>query len=65
MALNLEWGNIRIFKNRFREEDLRPDLDTIDFEILHGADIYKKGDWYNSKIGKVKGDRYKDFMKEV
>ena len=62
LAINLEWGNIKIYKNRFREEDDRPNFDTIDFEIVNGSEIVPVGDWYNSKRGRIKEDKYKDFV---
>ena len=52
-AMNLEWGNIRVYKNRFREEDQNPTLDSIDFEITNSQFI-QKGVWYNPKAGKTK-----------
>ncbi len=64
LALTLEWGNVSIYKNRFREEDLSPSLDSVDFEITGGSKIEEKGVWYNSKIGKAKSDKYKSFTKE-
>ena len=52
LYLSLEWGSVKIFKNRFREEDSHPLLDALDFEIFNGCDIFKKGNWYNSRKGK-------------
>ncbi len=54
LYLSLEWGNIMIYKNRFREEDPHPLLDTIDFEIVNGCNIRKTGMWYNSRESKTR-----------
>jgi len=64
LALTLEWGNVVIYKNRFREEDLNPSLDSMDFEITGGSKIEARGDWYSSRAGKVKTDKYRSFTKE-
>jgi hypothetical protein len=60
LALNLEWGNISIYKNRFREEDPNPRMDKIDFIVSDGYKITADGDWYDSRIGK---NKYKSFEK--
>ena len=63
LALNLEWGVLKIYKNRFREEDSRPDLDMINFDIVNGSEIQAKEGWYNSHQKKSE-NRYKSFLKE-
>jgi hypothetical protein len=60
LALTLDWGTISIYKNRFREEDERPDLKTIDFDIVHGSRFAAKGGWYDKGL-KKNSSRYKDF----
>lgn len=46
LALSMDWGKIEITKNRFREADLQPTLNKIDFEIHQGYKFVKVGSWY-------------------
>jgi hypothetical protein len=46
LAIALDWGKIEIVKNRFREADLMPSLNKINFEIHQGYKFMKQGDWY-------------------
>lgn len=46
LALALDWGKIEIVKNRFRESDMQPTLNKINFEIHQGYKFVKVGDWY-------------------
>ena len=46
LALALDWGKIEIVKNRFRESDMQPGLNKINFEVHQGHKFVKVGDWY-------------------
>ena len=50
LALALDWGRIEIIKNRFREEDKNPSLNTIEFDVKNGYQFVKKGNWYATEI---------------
>jgi hypothetical protein len=46
LALALDWGKIEIVKNRFRESDMQPGFNKINFEVHQGYKFEKQGDWY-------------------
>ena len=48
LYLSLDWGRIKIFKNRYREEDPNPGLVLRDFEVIGNGQIIRElGGWYN------------------
>lgn len=47
LAIALDWGKIEIVKNRFREADMMPSLNKINFEIHQGYKFVKQGGWYH------------------
>lgn len=49
LALALDYGRIEIIKNRNREADPSPSLNTINFDVKHGYQIIAKGGWYAAK----------------
>ena len=49
LALAMDWGKIEVIKNRFREEDKNPSLNTMNFNIELGYKFIKTGDWYAAK----------------
>ena len=53
LYLSLDWGRIKIFKNRYREADKNPSLNMRDFEITSNTQaIKKRGGWYSEQIKK-------------
>ncbi len=46
LALALDWGRIEIVKNRFREADMLPSLNKINFEVHQGHKFVQQGGWY-------------------
>lgn len=46
LAIALDWGKIEIVKNRFREADMTPSLNKINFEVHQGHKFVKQGGWY-------------------
>jgi hypothetical protein len=46
MAIALDWGKIEIVKNRFREADMMPSLNKINFEVHHGYKFIQLDGWY-------------------
>ena len=46
LAIALDWGTIEIVKNRFREADMQPSLNKINFEVHWGYKFEKVGNWY-------------------
>jgi hypothetical protein len=46
LAIALDWGKIEIAKNRFREADMLPSLNKINFEVHKGHEFVKQGNWY-------------------
>lgn len=48
LALSLDYGKIEIIKNRNKEVDPNPSLNTINFDVRHGYQIIAKGGWYGS-----------------
>jgi hypothetical protein len=48
LYLSLDWCRIKIFKNRYREEDPHPLYNLKDFEVIPtGQHIRENGGWYN------------------
>lgn len=45
LAVALDWGTIEIVKNRFREADIMPSHNKINFEINQGYKFVKNGEW--------------------
>lgn len=52
LYLSLDWGRIKIFKNRYREEDPHPLFILRDFEIKSGQHIVPVGGWYSEQSKK-------------
>lgn len=48
LALALDWGRIEIIKNRNREADKNPTLNTLSFDVKGGYSFSAKGGWYGS-----------------
>ena len=46
LAIALDWGKIEIVKNRFREADMLPSLNKINFEVHQGHKFMQQGGWY-------------------
>lgn len=46
LALALDWGRIEIVKNRNREADRNPTLNTMSFDVKGGYQFSAKGGWY-------------------
>jgi hypothetical protein len=46
LAIALDWGKIEIVKNRFRETDMLPSLNKINFEVHQGHKFMQQGGWY-------------------
>ena len=46
LAIALDWGKIEIVKNRFREADMQPTLNKINFDVHQGYKFVKQGNWY-------------------
>lgn len=46
LAFALDWGKIEIIKNRFREADMLPSLNKINFEVHQGHKFVSQGGWY-------------------
>jgi hypothetical protein len=60
LYLSLDWGRIKIFKNRYREEDTSPNLIMRDFEVTRGQHISPIGGWYNEQ-SKKESDKIKKY----
>lgn len=63
LYLSLDWGRIKIFKNRYREEDPHPLFTMRDFKLSTGQHIEEIGGWYNegSKKEKDKQKQYAEY----
>lgn len=46
LAISMDWERIEIVKNRFREADMMPSLNKINFEVHQGYKFVKVGGWY-------------------
>lgn len=46
LAISLDWGTIEITKNRFREADMQPTLNKINFEVHQGYKFMQLDGWY-------------------
>jgi hypothetical protein len=59
--LSLDWGTLRIYKNRYREEDKNPQCSKIDFDLKPGVVFEATTEWYNPnsqfKPKQVKAER--------
>lgn len=58
LYLSMDFGCIKVIKNRFREEDPHPTANIMDFDIKPGVAFVTKGGWY-SEEAKKKEDRQK------
>ncbi|MEN6320627.1 MAG: bifunctional DNA primase/polymerase [Syntrophaceae bacterium] len=60
LYLALDWGRIKIVKNRYREEDPHPGLIMRDFKIASGQSIKSVQGWY-SEQSKRQADKVRTY----
>jgi hypothetical protein len=62
LYIGLEFGTLRIEKNRFREEDPNPKFTMLDFDVAAGSHFKVKGGGWYSEGQKKESDRNKSYV---